>query len=247
MGNHVVKGKAAHVVLERRDAAGVDDLDPERPRRLQCPGDVIADRACAVADAHEAEREIVVAENGQDRLVDDRRVGEFEMRVQGVMRRDRRLDHGGEAHFDVEPAGLERRPPDLRQRRRGGAARMGAMLFGQQQAGGVHVGARDMRMDVDAAGHHDESGRVDRFVRARVLRGRHDPVAADPQIADLVAPVGGIDDARACDAGQHDEAFASSRQAPMRSMASAALGVALRAEAFTAPRVPALARCMTAS
>ena len=170
--NHVVKGKAADVVLERRDAAGVDDLDPKRPRRLQCPGDMIADRACAFARTHEAEHEIVIAENGQDRLVDDRGVGEFEMRVQRMMRRDRRLDHGREAHLRIEPPGLEGRPAGVGERRRGGTARMGAMLFGQHEARGVHVRAGDMRMDVDAAGHRDEPARVHRFVRlGAVLRG----------------------------------------------------------------------------
>ena len=47
--NHIVKRKAADVVLERRDPAGVDDLDPKRPRRLHRPGDMIAERACAFA------------------------------------------------------------------------------------------------------------------------------------------------------------------------------------------------------
>ena len=173
--NDVVKRKAADVVLERRDAAGVDDFDPKRARRLHCPGDVIAERACAFARAQEVEDEIVIAEYRQNRLVDDRGVGEFEMRVQGVMRRDRRLDHGREAHLGIEPPGLERRPTDFGERRLGGAARMGAMMFGQHEAGGVHVRARDMRMDVDAAGHRDKPARVHRFVRlGAVLRGCDD-------------------------------------------------------------------------
>ena len=220
IGNHVVKRKAADVVLERRDAAGVDDLDPKRARRLQCPGDMIAERACAFARTQEAEHEIVIAEDRQNRLVDDRGVGKFEMRVQGVVRRDRRLDHGREAHLGIEPPRLERRPTDFGERRLGGAARVGAMVFGQHEAGGVHVRARDMRMDVDAAGHRDKPARVHRLVRlGAVLRGCDDCIVADPKIADFVAAVGGIDDMRALDAGQHGEAFASSRRAPMRSRA----------------------------
>ena len=192
VGNHVVKRKAADVVLERRDAAGVDDLDPERSRRLQCPGDVIAERACAFARTQEAKHEIVIAEDRQNRLVDDRGVGKFEMRVQRVVRRDRRLDHGREAHLGIEPPGLERRPTDFGERRLGGAARMGAMMLGQHEAGGVHVRARDMRMDVDAAGHRNKPARIHRFVRlGAVMRGCDDRVVADPKIADFVWPLAG--------------------------------------------------------
>ena len=212
-GDHVVKGKAAHVVLERGDAARVDDLDPKRPRRLQRPGDMIADRARASRRAQEAEHEIVVAENRQDRLVDDGSVGEFQMRVQRVMRRDRRLDHGREAHLRIEAAGLEGGPAGIGERRRGGAARMGAMLFGQQQPSRVHVRARDMGMDVDAAGHHDQAALRRPSRRLGVAsRPRHDLLVANPEVADFVAPVGRIDDAAAVDAGQHGQALASCRR-----------------------------------
>ncbi len=163
--NHIVERKAADIVLERRDAAGVDDLDPQRARRLHCPGDMIAQRACAFARAQEVEHKIVIAEDCKNRLVDDGRISEFEMRVQGMMRRHRRLDDGRETHLGIEPSCLERRPTDLRERRRTGAARMGAMIFGQHEAGGVHVRAGDMRMDVDAAGHCNKPGRVQGFVR----------------------------------------------------------------------------------
>ncbi len=165
IGNHVVKREAADVVLERRHAAGVDDLDPQRTGGLQCPGDVIANRVLTFARPHEAKPEIVIAEQRQDRLVDDWSVGELEMGVKSLVRRDRRFDHGREAHLGIEPARLERRPSDLGERRLGGAPDMRAMLLRQQEAGGVHVCARDMRMDVDAAGHRDQPARVDRFVR----------------------------------------------------------------------------------
>ncbi len=126
------------------------------------------------------------------------------MRVQGGVRRDRRLDHGREAHLSIEPPGLERRPSDLREPRPGGTARMGAMVFGQHEAGGVHVRAGDMRMDVDAAGHRNQSACVNCFVRLRaVLRRRDDRIAAHPEIADFVTAVGGIDDMRVSDMGQH--------------------------------------------
>ena len=147
------------------------------------------------------------------------------MRVQGMMWRHRRLDHGRETHFGIEPPGLECRPTDFGKRGLARAARMGAMVFGQHETGGVHVRAGDMRMDVDAAGHRDKPARVYCFVCLRaVLRGGDDCVVADPEIADFIALVGGIDDMRALDASQHDEAFAFPRCAPMRSRASATLG-----------------------
>ena len=122
------------------------------------------------------------------------------------------------------------------------------MIFGQHEAGGVHVRAGDMRMDVDAAGHRDKPARVQCFVRlGAVLRGRDDLFVADPKIADFVMAIGGIDDMRALDAGQHDEASASPRHAPMRSRAWATLGAPLRAEAVAATRVPTSDECMTAS
>ncbi len=80
-----------------------------------------------------------------------------------------------------------------------------------------------------------------------VLWGRDDRIVADPKIADFVVAVGGIDDMRALDAGQHGEALASPRQAPIRSRASATLGALLRAEAVAATRVPMSDECMTAS
>ena len=102
-------------------------------------------------------------------------------------------------------------------------------------------------MDVDAAGHRDEPARVDCLVRLRAGRRRDDFLVADPQIADFVTAVGGIDDMRVSDVGQHDQALASSRRAPMRSSAWAALGAALRAEAVMATSVPASDECRTAS
>ena len=125
---------------------------------------------------------------------------------------------------------------------------MGAVIFGQHETGGVHIRAGDMRMDVDAAGHCDKAARVHCFVRlGAVLRGGDDCIVADPKIADFIMAIGGVDDVRALDAGQHDEASASPRRAPMRSRASATLGRPLRAEAVAATRVPTSEECMIAS
>ena len=121
------------------------------------------------------------------------------------------------------------------------------MLLGQHQAGGVHVRARDMRMDVDAAGHRDKAIRVDRFVCLSALRRRDNSIVADPEIADFVALVGGVDDMRAFDMDQHEAACVCARPAAIRSRASATLGVAVRVEAVNATRVPASDECITAS
>ena len=125
---------------------------------------------------------------------------------------------------------------------------MGAMVFGEHETGGVHIRARDMRMDVDAAGHRDKPARVHRFIRlGAILRGCDDRIVADPKIAGFVMAVGGINDMRALDAGQHGGASASPRRASMRWRTSATLGVPLRAEAFTATSVPTSDECMSAS
>ncbi len=76
---------------------------------------------------------------------------------------------------------------------------MGAVLFRQQQPRRVHVGAGDMRMDVDGARHDDAAARVEGLVGAPVRRRGDDAVALQPEIADLVAAVGGIEDAAAGD------------------------------------------------
>ena len=115
--------------------------------------------------------EIVIAEHRQEALVDDRNVGEFEMRLQGVMGRDRRLDHRGVAHLRIEAAGLEGRPAGGRERRARRARPMRAMRLGQQQPRGVHVAAGDMGMNVDGAGHDDLAGDVMLDVRHAALGG----------------------------------------------------------------------------
>ena len=118
---------------------------------------------------------------------------------------------------------------------------MGAMLFGQHEARGVHVGAGDMRMDVDAAGHRDKAARVDRLVGSgAAVRRRDDLIVANPEIADFVALVGGIDDMCAFDADQHARPLASSRQAAMRARTCATLGAALRAEAVDGDQGPGI-------
>ena len=229
MRHDVVETRSAHIVLERRGAAGVDDLDPERLRRLQRPGDMVADRAGAGAVAHQGEPEIVVAENGEDRLVDDRRVGELEMRVQGVMRRNRRLDHGGEAHLGVEPPGLEGRPARVRQRRRRGAGAWARCCSGSSSRA-VFTLAPAMWEWMSMAPAMTMQRRRRMFRRRAPSGGRgDDAIVAQPEIADPVAAMRGIEDAAAGDLRQHGGS-------PRRAGCGEGLGDAARRRAGRSPR-----------
>ena len=71
---------------------------------------------------------------------------------------------------------------------------MRAMHLGQQQPRGVHVAAGDMGMDVDGAGHDDMAGDVMRLVGLAPVRARDDAAVLEPDVADGVGPVDGIDD-----------------------------------------------------
>ena len=77
------------------------------------------------------------------------------------------------------------------------------MLFGEQQARGIHVAAGDMGMNIDGAGHDDLAGDVMHFVRLPALRRGDDAAVFDPKIADLVSPVDRIDDTAAFQENQH--------------------------------------------
>src|SRR5436853_1269987 len=59
-----------------------------------------------------------------------------------------------------------------------------------------------MGMDVDGARHHDLAACIETLVRAAIAGLRADPAIANPQICDLVAGMGWIDDPAAFDAGQ---------------------------------------------
>ncbi len=85
---------------------------------------------------------------------------------------------------------------------------MGAVLFGQEQTSSIHVAPRDVRMDVDAAGHNDEAIGIDCFVGPDVARRlRDDSVVADEKVSDFVAAVRWIDEAAALDMDQHAAAL----------------------------------------
>src|SRR5262249_31722746 len=156
------------------------------------------------------------------------------------------LDHRGEAHGGIEAPDLEGRPTSVRQRccpgPRGGAK----AEFWQQQARRVHAPAGDVGVDVDGAGHDDLAGCIVGCISTRSRLRFDDAPIAHPNVPDLVATVGGIDDAAALDMGQHGNGSAES-SATMATMASATERASLRCVAATATRVPIIAQCSTLS
>ena len=99
--HHVVEREGPHILLERVDAAGVHAFNADGPRRLQRRADIILHDVRALIVAERRQHERLVAEHGQERLVDDRNVRQFEMGVQRVMWRYGGLDHRGVAHLRV--------------------------------------------------------------------------------------------------------------------------------------------------
>ena len=96
--------EAAHVGLERSRGARVDRLDPDRSAAGQDSGGVVGDGGGALLVGHQAQQVILVAEHRQDCGVDDRDVGQFQVRLGGDVGGDRGFDHHGVAHGGVEPA-----------------------------------------------------------------------------------------------------------------------------------------------
>ena len=137
-------------------------------------------------------------------FVDDRNVGELKMRMQGVVRCDRRFDHGGKAHARIQLSRCARGPAGIRERRQLGPALRRMMIFRQQQARRVHVGAGDMRVNVDPAGHDDLAADVVGRVGPHLARRRRDDAAiADPDVAGAVPLIDGVDHVSAGKTRQH--------------------------------------------
>ena len=82
---------------------------------------------------------------------------------------------------------------------------------------------------------------------ARCRRGIDDPPVAEPDVADAVPAVGGIDDATALDPRQHGDAPADGSAAALWEMASATEMVLLGAVATIGTSVPLSGQCSTAS
>src|SRR5205809_4305467 len=96
-----------------------------------------------------------------------------------------------------------------------------------------------MRMDIDRAGHDDLSGRVVGLLGSIFRRRVDDPAVADPNVADRIARVGGIDDAAAFDAAQQDAALLLATARAMLPTARATEIVSPLLVAETAPSLPA--------
>ena len=120
------------------------------------------------------------------------------MRMQRLVRRDGRLDHQAVAHGRIKAARFEGGPSSRGQGRGGGPRDMAAVRLGQQQPRRADIGPGNMRVDVDGPGHDDLAGGVKRCV-GRAPRGADDALPFDPDIADAVAVMGGVDDAAIAD------------------------------------------------
>ena len=162
-GDHVVeRADVAVAALPALDAARVDELDPVAARRLQPPRDRVAHPRRVAAD--EVEQRLVVAQEHEEERVDHRRVAQLGEDVARGERRRRRLDHRRVAEQRVAIAGDERRRHDAAAARAqdlGPLDGIPAVLLGRQPARGVDLRPGDVRVDVDAARHHDHAARVD--------------------------------------------------------------------------------------
>ena len=119
-----------------------------------------------LAGFQQVQHDLVVGHQHEARLVDDRRVAQFFVRVLGGEDRHGGLVDGRPAHAGVQVAGRERRGRDAAEPgatvRRVHERQRPPHVFRRQPAGEVERGAGDVRVDVDAAGKDDHPGRVDR-------------------------------------------------------------------------------------
>ena len=206
----LVHVQLALVELEGADAAGIHHLDGDGLRGVQRPGHVVVDLRLARSGGEQPQEEVVVAEQRVGALVDDRRVAHLHVGLARVGRQHRRLEAGGVAHGGVAVAGRQRRrrrAAEARAAHVGGRQQVAAVDVGQHGAREIDLAAADMRVQVDGAGHRDLAGHVVGAIDAlAVARPIDDAPVADEQIAHhVVDPVGRVDDARACELGQHDD------------------------------------------
>ena len=136
--------------------------------------------------------EMVVAHEDEEPLVDAGRVFELFMDVARGQRRDRGVEGGGVAHARRTCSRWRTcsgRCPSFRCvcSACGRPFRPCACLLGPHLAGGVHLGSGDVTVHVDAAGHDDQAGGVERPVRPDLgIRRRVDDLpVTNPDIAAL--------------------------------------------------------------
>ncbi len=227
IGHLVVEIEGAGVELEGFGAARIDDLETDRLGMLERPGDIVFQLVAAGAPAAEQlERVVVIAEDHEPRHVDDGDRGELGLRLDGVGRDHRRLDHRGVAHLRIADAGGVRAPGGRRGQDRlalcGGERRK----LRHQLAPEGDVGTGDMGVHVDGAGHDDLAADVVDLVGLAAFGLGDDAVVLDEEIADFVAVMDGIDDAAAFELDEHQAASRSSISSPMRLSTEATVGLA---------------------
>ncbi len=112
------------------------------------------------------------------------------------------------------------------------------VLLGQQEAGRVHIAAGDVRMNVNTACHHDTTRKVDGLRCPAAGRWKAHAVAIDPEVADAVEPVNGIDQMTTLETDHRGVAPATACS-DTAERTSAALGAGLGRSAGTVTRAPA--------
>ncbi len=188
---------ADHLVVKLADvaaplpvlhSAGVHHLDGVTLACAEQPGDVVASpfRLLVGDGLHD---EMVVAHDDEGAVVQVGRVLELLVGVTHDERGGRRLHHRGVSELRVQVAS--------RVGGRDGAARAGphavrvsalvtAVVLRTHLAARVDLPAYDVRVDVDAAGHHDQAGGVHHLRLVAVdLGGRDDAAVLHPDVADL--------------------------------------------------------------
>ncbi|ODA68784.1 hypothetical protein A7A08_00618 [Methyloligella halotolerans] len=210
---------------------------------MEGPGDVILDLAFGRVAVKLLERKVVVAQDRQTAHVEDRDLGKLQMGLNRMGWLDRRLDGRGVAHLRIAQARRVGAP-------RGGRRRNVDTAFCCQQRQFRHeltrqgdVGAGDVGMDVDAAGHHDLAGDIISLVGLAAAGVGDDAAVIDENVADRVSIIRRIDDAAALQADQHYAASVVLRRSDRARSTSATVGRPdPPAFAFTMPRPEISAR-----
>ncbi len=200
-----VRNVAGRVVLPHFHATGVHQFGGIALGRPQQPGDEGGEPLglILVNGFHDV---MVVAHQHIKALVDAGRVFQFLVRMPGREGRNRRVERGGVTQADVLVAGGERAghaPHAATVRQSRAAHRRGHALFlGPHLASGVDLGPGDVAVHVDAAGHDDQTGRIESAVGgvARIGRRGDDLAPLEPHVGDLtVDAIGRVVDVAARD------------------------------------------------
>ena len=121
------------------------------------------------------------------------------------------------------------------------------MKLGQQQSGGVHIPTGDVGVNIDSSRRDDLAGRIIGGVGARAVQRIRNSAVQHPDVADVVAPTGWINNASAGNARQHARSPAPGKIAAMRVTASATEIASLGSFASTNAKAPVDGRYATPS